>query len=89
MLIWLKRLFLGDERLFLYGSHLERVIRDNDFHGVEDVGEVGIPNLCHLVLNYERDGNMTIYIDEEVAYAFRGSLMLAEVRRDMGCISNN
>lgn len=57
MLMWLKRLFFGDDRLFLQGSHLARVIRDDRFHGVPDVGQiVDGPTQCQLVLNYERGG---------------------------------
>lgn len=61
MLTTLKRIFFGDDRLFLHGSHLERVLRDDEFHSVPNVGEiVDGPNTCQLVLNYERDGHKVI-----------------------------
>ncbi len=66
MLTWLRRLFLGDERLFLHGSHLASVIRDDRFHSVPDVGEiVDGPNTCILVLDYERDGYIKIHSRKE------------------------
>ena len=69
MLLWLKRLFFGDDRLFLQGSHLARVIHDDKFYSVPDVGEiVDGPNTCQLVLDYERDGSMRIHIGEEESW---------------------
>jgi hypothetical protein len=56
MLTWFKRLFLGDDRLFLMGSHMARVLRDDAFHGVPDIGSTDKANSCILVLDYERDG---------------------------------
>lgn len=66
MLTWLRRFFLGDDRLFLGGNHLNKVIRDNHFHGIPDVGDiVEGPNPCQLVLNYERDGRMVVHFEKE------------------------
>jgi hypothetical protein len=66
MLTWLKRLFFGDERLFLSGSHLERVLRDDEFYSVPDEGDiVDGPNRCQLVLNYDRDGSMRLCFESE------------------------
>ena len=68
MLMWLKRLFFGDDRLFLRGSHLARVIRDDKFYSVPDVGEiVDGPNTCQLVLDVERDGTMRIFVGGDCA----------------------
>ncbi len=56
MLNWLKRVFLPNDDLFLMGSHMARVLRDDAFHGVEDIGSTERANTCILVLDYERDG---------------------------------
>jgi hypothetical protein len=61
MLTLLKRIFLGDDRLFLMGSHMERVLRDDEFHGVPDIGSTEPSNTCILVLNYERDGYIKLH----------------------------
>ncbi len=66
MLTLLKRLFLGDERVFLDRSHLNQVLRADKFHGVPDIGET---RKLKLFLDYERHGYIKTYIDTEDLWA--------------------
>lgn len=63
---WLRRLFLGDDRLFLGGQHLNSVLRANKFHNTPDIGEI---RKFKLFLDYERHGYIKTYIDTEDLWA--------------------
>jgi hypothetical protein len=60
MLLWLKRLFLGDDRLFLSGSHMNGVFRAEHFHAVKCESEA---RRLTLFLDYERHGKQNLYFD--------------------------
>lgn len=59
---WLRRLFLGDDRLFLGDWHLYRTIRAEYFHRIKLESEA---RRFALYLDYDRHGNKNSTLIQE------------------------